>query len=752
MAKRRIAVSIILFTLALASLTYGPDRNVMAQDNSGGEPGVFHSQSLDMSVTAGFGKLTVSNWTGCWVPFRITLVNQGPPISGRLMVYSESPRTPTSQGRQFIKEVTLPTGSRQLHEIAAYLNSGESPIVRLMQGQDTVAELTIAVDRSYGMSDQLEIAVLDSDSTALNVINSAEIVRTPNREPFTMVNRASTGAGQQTGGQAAGPAGSQGNPGPGTGAGAPPTPPNQPGRQRPGAPAYQPRMSAHPVTISADDLPREFVSFDPVDVVVLGDAPLSQLTEEQARALKLWIASGGLLVVTGAVDGAGLRSTGLDAMLPVEAEGSAASEPSSQLTDLYGGFGGNAPLPLLLAQLRQGARVLVGTDSKPIVAERFYGSGLVRFVAFNPKLSVYRAWVGAKDFWTDVLMPAADTKTRHSNWMGGRGPSSGIQSFLYRLARIAPPSTRYFLLFLALYVLLVGPLNYLVLRWMRKTDLAWLTIPAVVILFTLVSVSIAQISRGGDSIESEASIVEVFQRDNLARSTGGLMIMPSSKGTQEMSVAGPSCYVNDLSNSRGPGSLFTGDIETERNAKGLLLRCPMTTWTSAEFQVRAVEESASPVITVTEHPGGGPAAPGANSAAASTIDIQNLTGAPIARVVYLSSDGISDVIDLGAREEKRVSLNSLAPYTTAFTTWYSSQLQAGSEEEGLFSSMAGILDREIGGDAAFTQGFFQSTQLALAGRKLQRPLLIGFIDQSRSRMEFHGSSKQHSKSLYVIQL
>src|SRR5205085_8787539 len=114
-------------------------------------------------------------------------VNQGPAIVGRLIVHTESNNNgPTSQAREFVKEIQLPTGARQSHEIAAYINSGESPSVRIQSGDHVMIETTVPVQRNYGWNDQLDIAVVDTDPTALNNISQASIQQQPIREPFKL--------------------------------------------------------------------------------------------------------------------------------------------------------------------------------------------------------------------------------------------------------------------------------------------------------------------------------------------------------------------------------------------------------------------------------------------------------------------------------------------------------------------------------------------------------------------------------------
>ncbi|MEK6324907.1 MAG: hypothetical protein AABN33_24965 [Acidobacteriota bacterium] len=707
-------------------------REARAQENGAAETGVARVENLEMIVRAGFGRLEVSNWTGSWVPFRISVSNQGPPIAGRLVVHCESSPNPNPQVREYVKEIQLPTGSRQLHEIAAFLNSGESPIVRIQSGDDVIVETRITVERSYGMSDQLEIAVVDTDSTALNNISSTEVIRSPNRVPFRNAARGGAGQMPEPDSQAA--------------ISAPPSLPQAPQnrRGRSGGPGFgRPIFLAHPTVIAAEDLPREFISYDQLDAVVIGDAPLNQLNDEQARALRLWVASGGLLVITGAADVAGLRAIGLESILPVEAQATTTVPSLPELNEVYGSFDSTDRLPVMIARLKPDAHVLVGADDKPIVAEKNYGSGLVRFVALNPKLNPYRAWSASKDLWTDLLLPAAETKPKHTNWItfGRRGNSSsnrwGVQGFLFHLAEIKPPSPKYVLLFLLAYVLTLGPINYLVLRWRRKTDLAWLTIPAVVITFAVISVTVAQIGRGAASIVADASLVELHQREGISRTASGLLIMPATKRTQEVTFDGHDTYVNDVYNGNQSSSASAiGNIECERGPKEVTLRVPMTTWTSGLFQVRSMNEGAPPMVSI--------------SASEASIAIRNLGEAQISKAVYLSSSGISDLFDVAAGREQQVSVS--APQPSSFNGWYLTQLEQGSDEAQLFQELGALLDREVGGDRAFTQGFFGTQLMPEAIKRLGRPLLIGFVDNGATGIGFHGSLKRRSKALYVVHL
>src|SRR5215468_2944697 len=131
----------LLAILALAAV-YLVSARIPARADSGPGP-----DDIDIEATAGFEGLAIGRLGG-WVPFRIIVRNQGPPILGKLVVFAEAP--PNHQSREFAEEVQLPTGSRKFYEIEAYLSSAQAdPVVRLIQrsssGDRIVKEIPVKV-------------------------------------------------------------------------------------------------------------------------------------------------------------------------------------------------------------------------------------------------------------------------------------------------------------------------------------------------------------------------------------------------------------------------------------------------------------------------------------------------------------------------------------------------------------------------------------------------------------------------------
>ncbi|GEM_PF-1760675 len=702
---RFLVIFLILLSFAVPFL----DSRSFAQPDEAG---------VELVASAGFGGLEVNYGGGGWAPFRIQVANQGESIVGRLAVLSKSSQGQTTPARAYVKDVQLPTGSRQFHEIAAYINTNEDVDVQLVSQNKIIAATTVKVERQTGYgNDNVRVAVVDNDSTTLNNISALQLAPNPNRLPFEKVTL------QNTPTQTADPnqATQQAQPAPNN-------------RNRRG---YMPQHpTVRPVVIAPEEMPRDFVSYDPIDVVVINDAPLNQLNEDQSRALKNWVASGGMLVVTGGADLTGLRTSGLDALLPVDAQGSSAVAALTELTDTYGAFENKDQLLAVAAKARPTAKTIIGTPEQAIVAESRYGNGLVRFIAVNPKLNPYRSWGANKYLWTDVL--ANLTNARNSPYPGRRsfrGNFWGVQNFLFKLAEIKPASSSVLLIFLLLYVLTLGPVNYFTLKWLKKLDLAWVTIPGVIILFTLLSVVFAQFNRTG-TVSSDTMAVEVFQREGVKQVSGGVLIKPDSDATQEIKLNSRDAYANDMQQN-GPPSGSTEPIETWREAGRFLLRVPSTNGAASIFTVRSMSEVKAPLFSI-------------NEAGGSNVKIKNLTDEPISNAVCVTAAGISDIFTLSPGEERQVGLNP--PQAMPFWNWYNTQIAADSALIDAVDALSASFDRGAAKNNSKLQEFLDRGLMTDTYKSLERPMLFGFVDAAATEIEIGSSQKRKSKSFYLVHL
>lgn len=257
------------------------------------------------------------------------------------------------------------------------------------------------------------------------------------------------------------------------------------------------------------DLPERAEALRTFDALILADSDTLSLSPAQADALRLWVGGGGHLILAGG-PGAERTLAGLPADLkPAELHRVALGE----LTTLAE-FARVAPLGqreefIAAIPAPSFGRSLVAQDGQTLVSEKRLGEGWIHYLAFDPALRPFVAWAGMRAVWATLLAPG-------SAYPSNLPPdASEAQMMAQRLAYTVTnlpsldlPSIHWLVILLGLYIALVGPGNYLVLRRWRRLDWAWLTIPALTMTFAGVSFGIGYGLRGSEVILNQLSIVQ----------------------------------------------------------------------------------------------------------------------------------------------------------------------------------------------------------------------------------------------------
>lgn len=203
--------------------------------------------------------------------------------------------------------------------------------------------------------------------------------------------------------------------------------------------------------------------------IVLQDV---QPTAEQAAALERWVATGGTLIVSGGPNSAELPKE-LGALLPASVS---RSNSSAVLTTLNSrNTPAFAQINLRVNQLQPTADASIfgtGVNNEALVVSRRLGMGQISVTAFNP--SDLPAEVNDRLVWPALLQPQLyrDWNVALSPWsMQIRGTDQNLPS-VFGLMGI-----------LFGYILLIGPINYFILRRFDRREWAWFSIPLVVLGF-----------------------------------------------------------------------------------------------------------------------------------------------------------------------------------------------------------------------------------------------------------------------------
>lgn len=265
------------------------------------------------------------------------------------------------------------------------------------------------------------------------------------------------------------------------------------------------------VDVTMEDLPDRMEGLRSFDVLVFNDVDTSRLTPGQATALADWVQQGGRLVIGGG--GTGVTLAGLPAgLLPVTVTGQTnlQAEDLTALVDFAGGSAIRTSGSFIGSKITpsDSSSLLAGDLRLPLVVEGRYGEGQVDYVALNLSSAPFNSWPDTIRFWNQLLGPTgeysqnlpADISLRALNNMEMVGNLSNIPA-------LDLPSIQWLSLLLAVYILLVGPINYFVLRRLRRLQLAWLTIPALTLVFSAGAFGIGSLLHGTDVILNQIALI-----------------------------------------------------------------------------------------------------------------------------------------------------------------------------------------------------------------------------------------------------
>jgi hypothetical protein len=263
-----------------------------------------------------------------------------------------------------------------------------------------------------------------------------------------------------------------------------------------------PGSTTRVAALSLDALPPDANGWDALSALIVDDVATDTLSEAQRGALAAWLARGGHLIVAG---GPGWQATasGLGPLLPASASGTRAMGVLAALTGIN-----PAPLsagPYVAAELAPapGSQIVLAEGALPLLVVGAQGNGTVSYLALSTTTAPLDSWAGNADLWKSILARTLAGARR----MPGVQDYSAAADAVRSLPILALPSTLQILAFLGLYVLAIGPVNYAVLRRARRLELAWLTIPGLVVLFTIFAYLTGFSFRGNEPILHRLAVV-----------------------------------------------------------------------------------------------------------------------------------------------------------------------------------------------------------------------------------------------------
>jgi hypothetical protein len=302
---------------------------------------------------------------------------------------------------------------------------------------------------------------------------------------------------------------------------------------------------------TAAQLPTRWFGYDGVDAAFLHTSNktfvedlLADRTGTRKEALAEWVRRGGRLVISVAsrqqlvnellakMQVIGCNLTGTVGRDEVEL-GPWLGEFRNTLVGVQPRNGPRAKVDLAKVEVEpnKGVEVLVSEGGAPVIVQASCGLGRVILVAFDLDTPPFTTWSGAQKFWTklaaELHREGAGHEADDGNVMGFGGPgmmkgggnpwggdhqdlATRLSERLESFNEVPVISFGWVALFILIYILVVGPLDYFLLKKVvKRLELTWITFPTVVLVVSAVAYFTAYYLKGNELRINKIDVVDI---------------------------------------------------------------------------------------------------------------------------------------------------------------------------------------------------------------------------------------------------
>ncbi len=297
--------------------------------------------------------------------------------------------------------------------------------------------------------------------------------------------------------------------------------------------------SINVVSLDTGTFPDTAEALSSFDILVLDEFNTRALDAAQLTALQTWVNQGGSLIEAGGTDWRRTLASLPPSLLPVTINGTDALPAGTGLLPAGGpsiADTGQAPAPGNLRQAVPISTAALPAQNDPrrqiftsivtvlasgptsLIVQARQGQGSILYLAFDPAAAPVVSWPGALALWKGLLLRGLGDQALQPNVMPrySNGPGAlNLRGGLFQVLQPGPLFPVWTLIFLAFgYIILLGPLRFFLLRWLRRPGWSWRIVLATIVIFSLLTYGLAFYQKGASY--NSISLIQMNQNGGQA--------------------------------------------------------------------------------------------------------------------------------------------------------------------------------------------------------------------------------------------
>lgn len=272
-----------------------------------------------------------------------------------------------------------------------------------------------------------------------------------------------------------------------------------------------------PAYVPPSHLPSSAQLLQSLTYLYIDGSAARELTDAQVRAVFAWVREGGILILGGVEPNAGQLSL-FPTVSPVQGQ-IVLDQDASSVANYANSTAPQGTLPQQVGPASTDSQVLIGTPTQALFADRVYGRGVVAYIGLDASSPTLVSWAGNATFWDAMLQTLREDVVPSRVDLFGPSGMWTLMNAADQFPQLHSPPLWIWELVFGAYVLLCGPVLYVILRRRRKNEWAWLFLPALSTVLALSIYELGVAQRPNGVLTQGLGIIDIIDQ-HLAKVTG----------------------------------------------------------------------------------------------------------------------------------------------------------------------------------------------------------------------------------------
>lgn len=259
------------------------------------------------------------------------------------------------------------------------------------------------------------------------------------------------------------------------------------------------------IQLNEDILPHDLDALSAFNYLVIADYDTSLLSDEQIRTLENWLNGGKTLIVVGGTNVKKVYSGLSDFLKPFEISENKKESIAGALEQFSEKGAPDSLVDVSAGKIGNG-KILIGDETTPLAVSYKKGQGELIFVAFDPTMGSIATWEYNGTLWKGLIN---DSIQAVDLGLLNNVDYYRYETVVYQVPEDQAPPYKVLLMIILIYIIIVGPLLYIILKRKDKRDYSWVLIPALSLLFIGVIYAVGFRTRYTSAVSNNFSIINL---------------------------------------------------------------------------------------------------------------------------------------------------------------------------------------------------------------------------------------------------